>query len=168
MNPLLRKRSINSKDLWLSDFNDGCSIESPEISNETAIATLCLGSVKSPLSGSFSVDYLCKYLATSPKADFFSDIEENSNDSEVTSLSPGTPLSSRNCSDVSLPSLQDDSSFQGGVFFGNDAEASGYISFPRIEENSLEERVKDASVSSFNRSIIDSLSGTLRKRSASV
>ncbi|KAK9763042.1 hypothetical protein K7432_010647 [Basidiobolus ranarum] len=167
MNPLLRKRSINSKDLWLSDLSSGCTVENPEITNETASATLCLGSIKSPLSGSFSIDYLCKYIAISPRKDFFSDDEENSTDSESPSFSPDATFIRSNESDISLPSFQsDDSPLPGAVFFGNDTSSTGYISFPRIEESPY--GVPEKNEKSFNRSIIGSISGTLRRRSASV
>ncbi|KAK9694104.1 hypothetical protein K7432_013579 [Basidiobolus ranarum] len=166
MSRLVRKCSVTAGELWVPDMTN-CTLENHAITNETAMAKMSLHRVRSPLSGSFSVDYLCKYIATpSPKIDITSmssnaaapldcdfpsqDLEEMSNSSLSTnqdSISPGI----LGLSEQEEPDMD-----------------SVYVSFPPVDDVSASGESCNQVNSHSTRTILGSISNSIRKRAASV
>ncbi|ORX89373.1 hypothetical protein K493DRAFT_318736 [Basidiobolus meristosporus CBS 931.73] len=165
MNRLVRKcSSLAAGDLWVPDMSNSM-MENQAITNETAIAKMSLHRVRSPLSGSFSIDYLCKYIATCP------------NTTSTTSPDPAGPLdctfSSEELEELSNSSL---STVYGGLSPGmsmlSELEeqdvGSGYISFPPVDEIINSDIPCNEGSPSSTRTLFGTISNSIRKRAASV
>ncbi|ORX80988.1 hypothetical protein K493DRAFT_320776 [Basidiobolus meristosporus CBS 931.73] len=148
---LVRKCSVKAGELWIPEMSN-YTMENHAITNETALAKMSLRQPRSPLSGSISVDYLCKYIATSStKADAAS---ISSNISE--------PLDCHSFSrELDEESSSSQSSLQESRFLGlpeleESDQDGGYVSFPPVDE------IPDVASINSARTLLESISNSIR------
>ncbi|KAK9719872.1 hypothetical protein K7432_004499 [Basidiobolus ranarum] len=164
MSSLVRKCSVKTGELWIPDMPN-YAMENHAITNETATAKMSLRRARSPLSGSFSVDYLCKYIATTSTqvevTSIYSEATEpldcHSLNQELDEESCGSNSSLSTPQDSPSPRILDMSELED-----HDMD-SGYVSFPPVDDV-----CNETNPNTPPRSLLGTISNSIRTGTASV